>query len=157
MKYKNVRNLIIEGPDGVGKTTLIKGLFKHYNYKYMCYHRGELSNRLFAEKFKRPFYETQRGIPFIYIVLAANDEDLKNRIIRRAEDEHWQDADLQKELKTVEYSHEYLLLANEMFEDYDIYVVNTSGKTEDQVLESVISILDSREKWDKKEALCDFT
>ena len=50
-----------------------------------------------------------------------------------------------------------MLLANEMFEDYDIYVVNTSGKTEDQVLESVISILDSREKWDKKEALCDFT
>ena len=157
MRYRNVRNLIIEGPDGVGKSTLIEGLFNYYNYKYMCYHRGELSNRLFAEKFKRPFYETQRGLPFIYIVLAANDEDLKNRILRRAEDEGWQDADLQKELKTVEYSHEYLLLANEMLEDYDIHIVNTSGKTESQVLESVVSILDSREKWDKEEVVCDFT
>ena len=157
MRYRNVRNLIIEGPDGVGKTTLINGLFKHYNYKYMCYHRGELSNRLFAKKFKRPFYETQRGLPFIYIVLVADSEDLKSRIIRRAKDEDWAIDDLQKELETVKYAHEYLGLADEMSDNYDIYVINTSGRSEDQVLELVISRLDNREKYDNEEALCDFT
>ena len=55
---KNCFNLVIEGPDAVGKSTLIDGLFKHYNFRYMCYHRGELSNYVFAKKFNRPFFAT---------------------------------------------------------------------------------------------------
>jgi len=157
MRYRNVRNLIIEGPDGVGKSTLIEGLFNYYNYKYMCYHRGELSNRIFAEKFKRPFYETQRGLPFLYIVLVADSEDLKTRIINRANKENWTTEDLQKELETVKYSHKYFLCANDMEDNYDIHIINTSGKTEEQVLKSVISILNAREEWDKQEVSCDFT
>lgn len=157
MRYRNVRNLIIEGPDGVGKSTLIDGLFKHYNYKYMCYHRGELSNKLFAAKFNRSFYETQRGLPFLYIVLIANKKCLTSRIIKRAELENWTEEQKQKELETVKYSNEYFNLADEMKLNYDICIINTSDRSDKDVLNEVIHLLDFRELNDAEELKCDFS
>lgn len=157
MHYRNVRNLIIEGPDGVGKSTLIDGLFKHYDYKYMCYHRGELSNKLFAKKFKRVFYETQRGLPFLYIVLTASKRCLTSRIIKRANFENWTEEQKQKELETVSYSNEYSNLANEMIQNYDVCIINTSDKSDKDVLNEVIHLLDFRELCDKEDMICDFS
>ena len=118
MRYRNVHNLVIEGPDGVGKTTLIMGLFHHYNYRYMCYHRGELSNYIFAQKYNRPFTATQRGLPFLNIVLLRNPTELAQRIMDRGAET---DDEVQFELEKVGDNKLFKKYAEEFKNDYDIY------------------------------------
>lgn len=89
MKSKTITTLVVEGTDGVGKTTLYKNLLDYYNYMYCVYDRGELSNIVYAEKYNRPFCSTQRGLPILYILLICNKSELKRRIIERAENEKW--------------------------------------------------------------------
>lgn len=138
MKYRNVNNLIIEGPDGVGKTTLIHNIFKKYNYRYMCYHRGEISNFVFANKYNRPFTATQRGLPFIYIVLLCDTKELAQRIIYR-------ESAKSEELQKV-YDNKLFKKAAEQFKtDYDVFVLDTTNLTADEVAEAVFKYLDERE------------
>lgn len=150
MRYRNVRNLVIEGPDGCGKSTLIQGLFKHYNYKYMCYHRGELSNKVYAEKFGRPFYETQRGLPLLYIFLFVNEPELERRISKRALEEGWTEEDLQHELSKVKDIWLFNKAYDKMQKNYDMFAVNTSFFSAEETLECIIKYLDEREKEDQE-------
>lgn len=141
---KNIFNLIIEGADGVGKSTLINGLFKHYNFRYMCYHRGELSNFVFAKKYKRQFFATQNKLPFLYIYLYCSKEELSDRIIQRSNKEDWSIVDTMHELSKVDdielFEEAYL----NMKKDYDIVKVDTSNLSVEETLETVIDILDER-------------
>ena len=144
MKSKNIHNLVIEGPDGVGKTTLIKGLFKHYNYRYMLYHRGEISNYIFAKKYNRTYYVTQNNLPFLYIVLICSKETLKNRILQRAKDESWVQDDLTEEISKVNDVDEFLDAVEKMKNEYEIVVINTDGLDAHQTLMKVVEYLDKR-------------
>lgn len=151
MHYKNVRNLVIEGPDGVGKTTLIKGLFKHYDYSYMCYHRGEISNYIFAKKYKRTYYVTQKNLPLVYIVLVASEEALKERILERSKQENWVQDDLTEELSKVNDSNEFIEAAKTFSKEYDVKIFDTSGKSSEEVLKEVCEYLDSRYEEEPKD------
>ena len=151
MRNKNIHNLIIEGPDGVGKTTLIHNLFKHYNYRYMCYHRGEISNKLFAEKYKRPYYVTQNLLPFLYIVLLCDEYELRNRIRNR--DDYSSEEELNEELKKVSDNKRFKELAEEMKNDYDIVVIDTTNLTEREVLNEVVNYLDNNINNEKDETI----
>lgn len=139
-----VFNIVVDGPNGVGKSTLIDGLFAHYNFRYMCYHRGDISNFVYANKFGRPFYSTQRNLPMYHIVLIADKEELEERIYQRAKSENWTVANLKKELLKTEELPMFVHAAEQMSKDYDILILNTSYKSAKEVLEEVISYLDSR-------------
>ena len=148
---KNIFNLIIEGADGVGKSTLIDGLFKHYNFRYMCYHRGELSNFVFAKKYGRQFFATQNKLPFLYIYLYCSRDELSDRIIERSNKEDWSTVDTIHELSKLDdidlFEEAYL----NMKKDYDIVKVDTSNRSEEETLEEVIKILDSRQSYIKED------
>jgi len=157
MHNKNIFNLVIEGPDGVGKTTLIKGLFKHYNYRYMCYHRGEISNYLFAKKYNRTYYVTQKNLPFLYIVLIASEEDLKKRILERSKIEGWVQDDLVEELSKINDVKGFKEAAETFSKEYDIKVFDTTGKTSDETLKEVCEYLDSRYILEEKDSIEDYS
>ena len=140
MKYKNIHNLVIEGPDGVGKSTLIKNIFKKYNYRYMCYHRGEISNKFYAKKYNRPYFVTQNNLPFLYIVLTCEEEELKNRINKR----HYNSENERlEELEKVKDNKLFKQTAEEMTNDYDIVFIDTTKLNENEVLEKVSDILNN--------------
>lgn len=149
MRYKNVNNLVIEGPDGVGKTTLIMGIFERYNYRYMCYHRGELSNYIFAKKYKRPFTATQRGLPFLNIVLLCDEKELAKRIMDRGAET---DDEVQFELEKVGDNKLFERYAEKFKNDYDIFVLDTSGLSAQQVLNKVCNELEKRFEEDAKDS-----
>lgn len=146
MKRWNVPvfNLVIEGPNGVGKSTLIDGIFKHYNYRYMCYHRGDISNFVYANKFGRPFYSTQRNIPMYHIMLICEEDELKERIFIRGCKEQWFIAKTEKEMKTISEQKLFIDAANKMSNDYDIKIFDTTGKSATAVLNEVIDYLTQR-------------
>lgn len=137
MKNKNIFNLVIEGPDGVGKSTLIQNLFKRYNYMYMCYHRGELSNLVYARKFGRVFYATQRHLPFLFIYLYCSKPELQKRLEQR-------DLSDKEELAKVNDADLFEQAYEDMKNDYDIIRIDTSNLNEKEVLEVVSSQLDMR-------------
>ena len=140
MINSNIHNLVIEGPDGVGKSTLIQNIFKKYNYRYMCYHRGEISNKFYAEKYNRPYFVTQNKLPFLYIVLTCEEEELKNRINKRqynSEEERLEELEKAKDNKLFEKT------AKKMVNDYDIVFIDTTKLNENEVLEKVSNILDN--------------
>jgi len=149
MKHKNIHNLIIEGPDGVGKSTLIQNIFKHYNYRYMCYHRGELSNKIFAEKYHRPYYITQNNLPFLYIVLLCDEKELEKRIRMRETNEE----KLQEELSKVKDNSKFRLYALEMSKEYDMFILDTTHLNEQQVLERVCDFLDTEINCEEDETI----
>lgn len=144
MRYKNVHNLVIEGPDGVGKTTLIMGLFERYNYRYMCYHRGELSNYIFAKKYGRPFTATQRGLPFLNIVLLCEPKQLGKRIMDRG--------DGRDELNKVNDNELFKYYAEEFKNDYDIFIIDTTNLSAQDVLNEVCNELERRFEEDAKDS-----
>lgn len=141
MRYKNIFNIVVEGADGVGKSTLIDGLFRRYNYRYMCYHRGDISNFVYAKKFGRTFYSTQRGLPFLYIVLTCSEKTLYNRLLKRKYNSL---NERMKELAKIKDLSLFESAAFDMQDDYDIYCVDTDDMTADEVLEHVCKYLDDR-------------
>lgn len=141
---KNVFNLVIEGPDGVGKSTLIGNIFKRYNYMYMCYHRGELSNFVFAKKYGRQFFATQNRLPFLYIYLYCSKDELRNRIEQRSKLEHWSKSDTDDELQKVEDVDLFEQAYEDMKTDYDIIRINTTGLSETETMNKVANYLDHR-------------
>lgn len=149
MRYKNVNNLVIEGPDGVGKTTLIIGIFERYNYRYMCYHRGELSNYIFAKKYDRPFTATQRGLPFLNIVLLCDEKELAKRIMDRGAET---DDEVQFELEKVSDNNLFRKYAEQFKNDYDIFIIDTTHLSAQDVLNRVCKELDKRFKQDAKDS-----
>lgn len=142
-KQKNIFNIIIEGADGVGKSTLIGKIFDHYNFRYMCYHRGELSNYVFAKKFGREFYATQRCLPFIYIFLHCEKYALKERIIKRGLEEKWSLEEVEHELSKVDDVELFSKAAKEMARDYIIFTIDTTHLDENEVAEEAFRLLDN--------------
>lgn len=142
-QIKNIHNIVIDGPNGVGKSSLIDRIFKKYNYRYMCYHRGDVSNFIYAKKYDRPFFSTQRNLPFLHIVLLAKPSVLASRIKARADKENWSHEELEKELKTISEFDLFLDACEQLKDDYFIVRIMTDHLTEDEVAEQVFGILDS--------------
>ena len=127
MKSKNINTFIIEGVDGVGKTTLYKNLLEAFNYIFPVYDRGELSNFVYAKKFNRCFSSSQRGFPILYILLYCDKEVLTKRIIKRANDENWKKEDLKNELLKISDQDIFLKYYNDFAKDYHIIKIDTSN------------------------------
>lgn len=133
MKSRNITTIIAEGTDGVGKTELIYQLFKIYNYRYMVYHRGELSNLFYALKYNRPFAVTQNGLPFLHILLTCDKTELATRIKLRGERLKQSTSEIKEELSKIDDQDEFIKLAQAMSDDYHIIIVDTTGLSIEEV------------------------
>lgn len=142
MKSRNITTIIAEGTDGVGKSSLIDELFKIYNYRYMVYHRGELSNLFYAMKYNRPFATTQVGLPFLHVLLTCDKDVLRQRIANRAALNGDSKEQLEEELAKVDDQDEFIRLANAMKNDYHVIIVDTTNKSIKQVGKEVAKKID---------------
>lgn len=139
MKTKYITTLVLEGANGVGKSTLTLELFKLYNYRYMIYHRGELSNLLYAKKYNRPFSQTQCGLPFLHILLTCDKKELAQRIMQRGGEN---DDEVQLELNKIDEQNDFVDLALRLGNDYHIIIFNTTGMTPSESAIKLKDIID---------------
>lgn len=134
MKTPYITTIILEGTDGVGKSTVISGLQKFYKFRYMMYHRGDMSNMVYAEKFNRFPALTQIGLPFLHVLLTCNDDELMERINGRQTDESEKCSDVESILD----QDRFIYYANHMKNDYHVIIVDTSGQSKEDTINVVI-------------------
>lgn len=134
MKSAYITTIILEGTDGVGKSTVIEGLQKHYKFRYMMYHRGDLSNIVYAEKFRRFPALTQIGLPFLHVLLTCDDLELSKRIYSRdvSIDEK------QNDIRSILDQDRFIYYALRMKNDYHVIIVNTTGMSKKEMVDEVI-------------------
>lgn len=133
MRTRNISHIILEGVDGVGKTSMIYPLLKKLDYKYSIYDRGELSNYIYSKRYGRKFETIQIGLPFLFVILTCDRKELEKRIRSRGGSEDF----IKEELKKIKDQHEFKKLVNGFSNDYHIIEVDTTGLTLDESVELV--------------------
>lgn len=124
MKSKYITHLIFEGTDGIGKNTLEHEVWKTFDFKYKTYARGELSDYVYAKVYNREFISTQRGLPFLYVLLTCDENQIAQRIMQRGKEE---DDELQFELEKIEQQKLFIDAANKFKNDYHIIIVDITN------------------------------
>lgn len=160
-------NIIIEGCDGVGKSTLVEKLKKHYkvdsirlSYKdpkdYNFYSRildktdcifdrSFLSELVYSPVFGRECQLTEDEVSSLYLqaqkmkifILNTDTDEIYRRLYRRG-DEHYEI------MKNIENIQQRFI---ELSETFNIEVIDTSKMT----LQDVIERVDSHEKYQSKQ------
>jgi hypothetical protein len=79
MKYQ----VIFEGPDRVGKTTLKQNFEKITNFKYVTIDRALLTGMVYTEKFDRPpvTYDFEQYKYVIIVLLTADSNEIYRRCV----------------------------------------------------------------------------
>lgn len=137
MKSKFFTNIIIEGVDGVGKTTLQKKLLDYYNYTIPVYDRGELSNLVYSKIYNRPFSAMQRHLPFLYIFLYCTKEELIRRINNRED---------KSDLEKVDEQGVFFSCLFDFKRDYHLIEINTTDLSADEVLSKAVELIENYNK-----------
>lgn len=132
MKSKNISIFVVEGVDGVGKTTLYNSLLKKFNYVYSVYDRGELSNFVYAKKYNRLFSSNQRNLPILYILLYCDEYELKNRIISRGIKEKWTEKEIEEELEKIKDQKIFLENVKSFNKDYHLILINNTNLSSEE-------------------------
>lgn len=120
MKSKFITHIILDGPDGVGKSSLSAVLWPMFNFEQRVYVRGELSDYVYAKKFGRPFVSTQTNLPFLHVLLYKSREEIKQQIIKR-------DGPNASDLSTLGDMSAFIYAAQKLDKDYHIICVDISG------------------------------
>lgn len=141
MKSKYITHVILEGVDGVGKDTIASKLWRAWNFKLRTYVRGEISDYVYAKKFNRPFISTQRGLPFLYVLLLASENDLKDRIINRSIVANLSPKETAEEILKIQDQRLFTDAAHELHNDYHIIEYCTTGKTITKICEDIIELV----------------
>ena len=128
MKSKNITHIILEGCDGVGKDTIKDEIWRAYNFQYRVYCRGEISDYVYAKKFNRKFISTQRGLPFLYVVLIGDEEIIEKHIKERAERLSWSSDLLEKELEKISDNKLFEKYATLLSKEYHILTIYCEDK-----------------------------
>ena len=142
MKSKTISHIVLEGTDGVGKTTMLVNLLKHYNYRYIVYDRGEMSNMFYARKYNRTFVSLQRNLPFLYVLLIRDKDDLKKQIIARQKDRGINNLELIEDLNKIDDQDKFIELAKAMMNDFHVIIVDITGLNEKDACEKVAAAVD---------------
>ena len=132
MKSKFITHIILEGCDGVGKDSIMNKLWPMYNFKYRVMMRGELSDYVYAKKYNREFISTQRGLPFLYVLIIKSPEQIKQQIISRGED-------VENELKKLADQQLFIKYANIFKQDYHIIIVDVTDLNVEEGAEKVFN------------------
>ena len=79
--------VVFEGPDRVGKTTLKEYFEKITNFRYVTIDRGLLTGMVYTEKFDRPpvTYDFEQYENVIVVLLTADPKEIYRRCIATGE------------------------------------------------------------------------
>lgn len=139
MKNYNISHVIIEGCDGVGKSTLLFGLQKKFNRIGPSFRdRGELSDFVYAKKFGRNIVSVnQCHLPFLYVLVVKKEEEIREQLRHRAKLHPEFEKDLEEELDAVLDQKEFINLLPEFAVDHHVLCCDLSGKTIEESIDFV--------------------
>ena len=88
-----IRNLILEGPDCSGKTTLIRGIHNTSKYRWHIIDRSQISRYIFSNLYHRDIdlfdlHLELSNLNNVFVILLPNKEIIKNRFEVRGDDIH---------------------------------------------------------------------
>lgn len=135
MLSKTITTIILEGTDGVGKDTIANVMRLNHDNKYGIYVRGELSDYVYAQKYKRPFHSTQRGLPFVYVLLIDLHESIAAKIKKR-------DGENSKDLDKIEDQTLFIDAAQKLQLDYHIIIYSMHNKSIQQCVKEIYNLVD---------------
>lgn len=127
IKSKYITHIILEGTDGVGKDTIKEAIWRLYDFKYRVSVRGELSDYVYAKKYNRQFHPTERGLPFLYILLIKDKDTIINQINKRAKENNWTLEQIDEEIAKINDQDLFIECANEIIADYHILSIDITG------------------------------
>ena len=145
MRFKNI---VLEGPDCAGKTTLFNALHKATDYKYNIHDRSALSMLIFSKYYKRDsdklWYDTVfdelKKFNTLYVVIIPSDKVVKERLNKRG------DA-IQDEESILEISHLFRKICNSYFKDLpNFLMLNTESETVENISKKIIQRIDQLEQ-----------
>ena len=142
MKSKTISHIVLEGIDGVGKSTQVYKVLKACNFRYIVYDRGELSNFVFAKRYNRPFISLQRNLPFIYVLLTCDKPQLAKRILNRGQKLGETAEEIHQELKKIDLQSEFIEAAKYFENDYHIITIDTTKLSITETTKEIVKRVD---------------
>lgn len=127
-----IDNIVLEGADCSGKTTLFEVLHKDTNYAYNIQDRSNLSMYIYANlygrndsnKWYRNFWNEIKSFNTLYVILLPEDDVIRSRILSRGDDKQTPDS-------AVKINEEFRKLAKFYFRNMfpNILVVDIDKET----------------------------
>lgn len=135
----NISHVVIEGCDGVGKSTLLFGLQKKFNRIGPSFRdRGELSDFVYAKKFGRSVVSVnQCHLPFLYVLITKDEDEIRKQIERRAQIDPVAAKDLSEELDAVKDQRLFMDVFHEFKVDHHAIMCNLTGKSVEESIDFV--------------------
>lgn len=135
----NISHVVIEGCDGVGKSTLLFGLQKKFNRIGPSFRdRGELSDFVYAKKFGRSVVSVnQCHLPFLYVLITKSEDEIRKQLERRAQIDPVAAKDLSEELDAIKDQSLFMDVFHEFKVDHHAIMCNLTGKTIDESIDFV--------------------
>lgn len=135
----NISHVVIEGCDGVGKSTLLFGLQKKFNRIGPSFRdRGELSDFVYAKKFGRSVVSVnQCHLPILYVLITKTEDEIRKQLERRAQIDPIAAKDLSEELDAIKDQRLFMDVYHEFKVDHHAIMCNLTGKTIDESIDFV--------------------
>lgn len=132
--------IVFEGPDKVGKTTLVNAFNKSTDFKYLVLDRLTTSSFVYTEAFGRGdevmeyFKEVNKAFKdnftVVQVLLVSSEYDILKRLREAGEELPEQLADIDKiQSKFLKFSKE---------SGFNLAIINTSEKTIDEAVDIVV-------------------
>lgn len=135
----NISHVVIEGCDGVGKSTLLFGLQKKFNRIGPSFRdRGELSDFVYAKKFGRSVVSVnQCHLPFLYVLITKSEDEIRKQLEKRAQVDPIAAKDLSEELDAIKDQRLFMNLYREFKVDHHAIMCDLTGKSIDESIDFV--------------------
>lgn len=135
----NISHVVIEGCDGVGKSTLLFGLQKKFNRIGPSFRdRGELSDFVYAKKFGRSVVSVnQCHLPFLYVLITKSEDEIRKQLERRAQIDPIAAKDLSEELDAIKDQRFFMDVYHEFKVDHHAIMCNLTGMSIDESIDFV--------------------
>ena len=135
----NISHVVIEGCDGVGKSTLLFGLQKKFNRIGPSFRdRGELSDFVYAKKFGRSVVSVnQCHLPFLYVLITKSEDEIRKQLEKRAQVDPIAAKDLSEELDAIKDQRLFMDLYREFKVDHHAIMCDLTGKSIDESIDFV--------------------
>ena len=137
MKNNNISYIILEGGDGVGKSTLNPYIYRKFNRKFTIETRGDISEYVYAKKYNRPMHKYEHGLPFLYVILIRDKLETTQMIIDRKTQSFVENISTEDELNTLDDQDLFIQAAKDLKDEYNIIVVDLSGCNIEQSVDKV--------------------
>ena len=136
MLSRTITTIFLEGTDGVGKDTIACEMRQNRSRKYGIYVRGELSDYVYAKKYHRAFHSTQRGLPFIYVLLLDTEKSIADKIKNR-------DGADSEDLKKISDQGLFYDAMRMLKTDYHIIAYSVHNKTPKECAKEIYEAVDN--------------